>query len=322
MAISYTTQVLNFFLACFKRLGTLKRALYEESITLENGEILTPDLLCFFTEEDDSTFYSTYEFKLRRIEVLTERDLNEELIPQYQKYRRLRVDDLDQNIIPKILKAEMFLNYLFINSEITFIQDIINQVPIQSDTNVYSMNLGNKTFEEIQAEPGTKNYQLMQNIIDLSMNREFWKKIYISFTLEDIVGIKGTGGDKVEVPRFAGVIITNKFIQFIVNRKITDKDTNFSSDDFMDFIFKELFKVINLGEAEKKGFKRKIIMYLDWFAKELIEEINLTEVIRRTGQNRYRIIIRNTSTLEDRCLEIRKKAIAFFQQMKITDFFD
>ncbi|MHA1294524.1 MAG: hypothetical protein ACTSQJ_17935 [Promethearchaeota archaeon] len=214
----------------------------------------------------------------------------------------------------------MFLNYVFINSEINIIRDIINQVPIQNDTNVYSMNLGNKTFNEVQAELGTKNYQLMRNIIYLSTNQEFWKKIYISFTLRDIVGIKGLGGDKVDIPRFAGAILTNKFIQFIVNRKITEKDTNFNSDDFINFIFKEFFKVINIGEAEKIAFKRKIVMYLDWFAKKLIEEINLTEVIRRIGHDKYRIIIRNTSTLEDRCSEIRKKVIAFFRQKKITDF--
>ncbi|MHA1439283.1 MAG: hypothetical protein ACTSPD_17060 [Promethearchaeota archaeon] len=214
----------------------------------------------------------------------------------------------------------MFLNYVFINSEINIIRDIINQVPIQNDTNVYSMNLGSKTFNEVQAELGTKNYQLMRNIIYLSTNQEFWKKIYISFTLRDIVGIKGLGGDKVDIPRFAGAILTNKFIQFIVNRKITEKDTNFNSDDFINFIFKEFFKVINIGEAEKMAFKRKIVMYLDWFAKKLIEEINLTEVIRRIGHDKYRIIIRNTSTLEDRCSEIRKKVIAFFRQKKITDF--
>ncbi|MHA1294525.1 MAG: hypothetical protein ACTSQJ_17940 [Promethearchaeota archaeon] len=84
MPISYTTQILNFFLACFKKLGILKRALYEESITLDNGEKITPDLLCFFTEKDEPNFYSIYEFKLRGIKTLTERDLNEELIPQYQ----------------------------------------------------------------------------------------------------------------------------------------------------------------------------------------------------------------------------------------------
>ena len=174
----------------------------------------------------------------------------------------------------------------------------------------------------IQASEGTENFTLIEWVIELSTEREFWKKIYVSFTLEDVVGIKGLGGAKIDIPRFAGAIITNKFIQFIVNRKITERESNFNADDFMDFIFKEFFKVIHLGEDQKKGFKRKLIMYLDWFARDLIEEINLTEIIRRLGRNKYRIIIRNTITLEERCIEIRKRAITFFQQMKITEFLD
>lgn len=322
MPLNYNTQVLNFFLACFKRIGFLKKALYEESINLEDDVKVTPDLLCFFTKEDGANFYSVYEFKHRSIEAITERDLEEELIPQYQKYRRLQVSHLDQNLIPKIITAEMSLNYVFINTEREIIQDIIDQVPIQEDTSVYSLNLKNKTLKVIQASEGTENFTLMERVIELSTEREFWKKIYVSFTLEDIVGIKGLGGPKIDIPRFAGAIITNKFVQFIVNRKITERDSNFNADDFMDFIFKEFFKVIHLGEDQKKGFKRKLIMYLDWFARDLIEEINLTEVIRRLGTNQYRIIIRNTSTLEERCIEIRKRAITFFQQMKITEFFD
>ncbi len=231
------------------------------------------------------------------------------------------MDDLDQNIIPKILASELLINYLFINSELNVIQDIIAQIPISRDTYVYSMNLDEYILEEIQAERDTLNFQLMNRIIELSRNRDYWKKIYIPFTLEDIIGIKGKDGNRVDVPRYAGAIITNKFIQFIVNSKITQKSTTFSSDDFMDFIFKEFFKAVIIGDDKKIAFKRKIILYLDWVAKKLIQEINISEIIRKLSQNRYRIILRNTSTLEDRCLEIRKRAIAFFLQMKITEFF-
>ncbi len=83
MNISYTTHVLNFFLACFKQLKNLKKALFEISITLSNGEIITPDLLCFITEEDVS-FYSAFEFKQRGIDSVSEEDIQERLIPQYR----------------------------------------------------------------------------------------------------------------------------------------------------------------------------------------------------------------------------------------------
>jgi len=160
----------------------------------------------------------------------------------------------------------------------------------------------------------------MNNILDLSKIEDYWKKIYIPFTLNDIVGIKGKNGNKVDIPRFAGIIITNKLIQFIVNRKITQESSNFTADHFIDFLFREFIQIISIGEDEKKAFKRKIILFLNWFAEDLIQEINISEIIRKIAQNKYNIILRKTETLEDRCIDIRNQAIAFFQQLKITEF--
>ena len=136
-----------------------------------------------------------FEFKKRT--TFTLEDVDDRIRPQYLSYNQITINHLDDILIPRIQNSDIFINYLFYNSDQQVIAQIINVVPIQSA--IYNLNLRQRQMTTLNAIPGNINNQLMERILNLSKEREIWNIIYVPFTFEDIQFFKGKGGAEVDV---------------------------------------------------------------------------------------------------------------------------
>jgi hypothetical protein len=297
-------------------LGNLTRAIYELDIYLQRGNECRPDLFCLFNE-DSNFYYSLFEIKKRNIYKMD--DIVDKIRPQYLSYLRISIDDLDDFLIPKIQNTDIYINYLFHNSDRQIIDQIINDVPIES--NVYSLNLNEYEIKEIRSEQGNYNNSLMQNIINLSNDFDIWNITYIPFTYADIKEFRGKGGNKVDIHNNSGIILSYNFLIFLLSRKIRKESSLFRVDDFIRYVFQNNFSNLNKGWEERKNINRKFNLFLKFICDELPARMEINPVIERV-QERYRILLRQTDTLENRINEIVHEVIEFLRQKRIPDFID
>lgn len=314
--ISGTTKILNYFLACFKRMQNLERVTYELDISLQNGTNSKPDLFCLLTEGDDY-YYSLFEIKQRSVFSLE--DINKKIKPQYLSYKNITINDLDDLLIPRIQNADIYINYLFYDSEQQIINQIINTVPIQSD--VYHLNLNQRQIIAIQSNPGNFNDQLMKNIINLSQETSLWNRIYVPFTYEDVQYFRGRGGSEVDIHNKSGIILAANFMMFVLSRKIRKENTIFIVNDFIKYVFQNNFAKLRIGWEQRTAFERKFRFFLRFICDELPNKIEMNPIIEK-AENGYRILLRHTDTLEKRISEITHEVIEFFRQKRIFDFLD
>lgn len=319
MRLSNQTRVANFLVAAMKSLGGLIKGVLELDIGLNNESTVKPDFMGYF-ELEGINFYLIFEFKKRTI--FSENDINNNIKPQYENYLQIQVKNLDSTLIPVNSKAEVFIDYLFYNSPKDIILKIIDNVPILNPVNIYDIDLKNKKVFEVIVEEGTINHKYMKDLMEISNQNEIWKKVYIPFLLNDILGISGIDDGKINIERNAGIILTNSFLQFIISRKIKEKDTDFRVMEFIDYILRHNYKKINIGRQEKEALRSKVRMFLYFLAEEIHEKIEIPEIMRKLGINHFRIILRNTETIIDRINEIKNEIIFLFTQRKITDYFD
>ncbi|TXT54175.1 MAG: hypothetical protein BAJALOKI2v1_800002 [Promethearchaeota archaeon] len=312
---SKITKILNFLLACFKRIGNLTRAIYELEVSLHDKNC-KPDLFCLLKEKEDF-YYSLFEMKKRSIFSLS--DLDENIRPQYHTYLEIEPTHLDDLLIPKINEANIHINYLFYDSDEHVINQIIKMVPI--DTNVYDLNFQQKRLISIQTESKNLNHSLMEKIIELSNESTVWNKIYVPFTFEDIKEFKGKGGNTVDIHNNAGIILSYNFLMFIFSRKIKGESSNFRTEDFIKYVFQNNYSNLNIGWEERSKYERKFNLFLKFMSEQLTDKMDINPIIvkERIG---YRILLRNTETLRKRIFEITKELINFLRQKRIPDFID
>ncbi|MGQ4873507.1 MAG: hypothetical protein ACP6IY_05465 [Promethearchaeia archaeon] len=315
--LSESTKVLNFLLACFKKLNlNIIRIIFELNINLKKGSECKPDLFCLL-KKNNETFYSLFEFKKRT--VFNEEDINLKLKPQYLNYKQIEIDDLDTNLIPKISDSLIFINYLFYNSEEDIINQIINYIPIES--NVYLLQFKINILKELLSYPNNPNYDLMREIIHISkQDTSVWKKLYIPFTLDDILLIKGMDGKDIRINNNSGIIFTDNLLMFIISRKIQKKKSTFYVDELIDYIFKNNFSNLNIGWEYREALRKKINLALKFISNELPSLIKIKPIIKKI-ENKYQILLKNTESLEKRVYELREKIIEFLKQRRIIDYF-
>jgi hypothetical protein len=319
MKLSNETQLLNLLLACFKKLRILLRAVYELDIQVSNEHYIKPDLICFI--ENQKRFYSIFEFKKRSN--IYENDIEDNIKPQHTNYLLFRPQDLDSSLIPKVIGSPSYLNYLFHSTPNKVISTIINSVPIELPTNVYSVNLSKKKISLIQTEDKTPNQILMEKIMELSENNEYWEKIYIPFTSKDIFDdLYGNKQNEPIVKRKAGIILTNIFFQFILERKIKKKSSIFRISDFFDYIFYYNYDKLTIGIEHERAIENKLRIFLRFIAGELLRRLEIPEIIeRKETNNEFKIVLRNTDTIIDRIGDIKKEIISYFSQKRIDEFY-
>ncbi|MBD3212683.1 MAG: hypothetical protein GF311_08740 [Candidatus Lokiarchaeota archaeon] len=235
---------------------------------------------------------------------------------------QIQVKNLDSTLIPVNSKVQVFIDYVFYNSPKDIILNIIDTVPILKPVNVYCIDLKNKKFFEVIAEEGTLNHKYIKDLMEISNENEIWEKVYIPFLLDDILDISGTNDGKINIERNVGIVLTNSFLQFIISRKIKEKDTDFRVMEFIDYTLRHSYREINIGRSEKEALKSKVRMFLQFLAEEIHEKIETPEIIRKLGTNHFRIILRNTETIIDRIRDIKNEIIFLITQRKITDYFD
>ncbi len=313
--ISSITKTLNFLLACFKKMQNHRRIIYELDISLQNDSNCKPDLFCLLVEEGEF-YYSLFEIKART--VFSEEDINEKIKPQYLSYQNITVNDLDDYLIPRIQNTTIYINYLFYDSERQIIDQIINSVPIQS--NVYHLNLNERQIIAIQSNSGNLNDQLMEKIIELSQETSLWNKIYVPFTFKDIQDFRGKGGKEVDIHNRSGIILAVNFMMFVLSRKIRKEDTLFLVDDFINYVFQNNFENLNVGWEQRKTFKKKFRLFLQFICNELPKKIDIDPIIEKTD-GYYRILLRHTATLERRISEITQELIKFLKQKRLPEFY-
>jgi len=108
------TRTINFLLACFKKLKCLTKLIFEFDLQLSSGEKIIPDLFCYFNYIS-SDFYSIFELKQININPIPN-DQFLRIKNQYHNYLSMTTEDIDDTLMPKILSAEIYINYLFIDS--------------------------------------------------------------------------------------------------------------------------------------------------------------------------------------------------------------
>lgn len=293
-----------------------KKIIYEFDIQLQDGSKSHPDLFCLLTENEDF-YYSLIEFK-RRTATSTE-DIEEKIKPQYTSFQNIKIDDLDDLLIPKIQNADIYVNYIFYNSDPTIITQIINSIPIQSD--VYQIDLDHQTMVSIQSTTGNFNHQLMIHIIKLSQEEEFWNKIYVPFTYDDIQYFRGRGGREVDIHNKSGIILTSNFLMFILSRKIKSEDSSFLVDDFIKYVFQNNFTDLNIGWEHRATLERKFRLFLRFLSDEIPTRLEIKPIIERAERG-YRILLRNTDTLEKRIIEITNEVIEYLKQRRISEWLE
>jgi len=177
-------------------------------------------------------------------------------------------------------------------------------------------------MNSLQITPDSPNSTLLEKIIEYSHDHNYWTKVYLPFTFSDIEEIKGGGGNDVKLPRTAGIIITNSLMTFIISRKIREESSNFSSEDFIEYIYKEAFDNLVIGREMRRAFTKKIKLSLTYISEILINEMEISPLIRKLGINQFQIILRRTETLITRCEEIQNKIIGYLAQTRITEFME
>jgi hypothetical protein len=302
-----------------KSVGGLIKGVFELDIELSNESTVKPDFIGYY-ELEGINFYLIFEFKKRTI--FSKNDINNSIKPQYKNYLQIQVKNFDSTLIPVNSKAEVFIDYVFYNSPEDIILKIIDTVPILKPVNVYCIDLKNKKFFELNVKEGTLNHKYINNLMEISNQNDIWEKVYIPFLLDDILDISGTKDGKINIERNAGIILTNSFLQFIISRKIKEKDTDFRVMEFINYILRHNCREINIGRQEKEALRSKVRMFLHFLAEEIHEKIEIPEIIRKLGINHFRIILRNTETITGRISDIKNEIIFLFTQRKITDYFD
>lgn len=317
MRVCAATKILNFLLACFKKIDQNTKCVYEFNVSLANGTEIKPDLFCYFPLKEK--FYSIFEFKKRN--TTSKEDLNNNIIPQYYRYKKLKTTDLKGYLIPRDKSSKIYLNYIFYKSGIKVVRKIVEDVPLK-ECGIYLLD-SNKKFVEIQKLPNTPNSELWDKISTFSNDHSLWEKIYVPFTLNDILDISGLGGSGVDISRNAGVVITYNFMFFIHQRKIKGEKSTFSIGDFFNYIYKSEYPNLNIGENERKALTGKIRLFLNYISEQILNErgINIDPIIKKKKEGEYQILLRNTDTFTERIKILREKVISYFKQTEITDFF-
>ena len=314
--LANVTKILNFLLAFFKKKKNLERAIYELNIKLKDGTNITPDLFCLI-EENKKSFYCLFEFKKRTKYIKI--DVDDRIRPQYLSYLRIEVSDLDDLLIPRIQNSERFINYLFHDSDHQVIDQIIKNVPI--DTNVYHIELDNNTMVSIQTNLNSINYEMMQDLVDLSKEGLLWNKIYIPFTFQDIQDIRGKNGNRLDIHNRSAIILTNNLMMFLFSRKIKKESNTFRVDDFINYVFQNNFQNLNIGWEYRSSIDRKFRLFLNFFCKELPTRLDIKPIIEKE-KDKFRINMRQTKTFEKRLHEITTEVLEFLKQKRISDYFE
>lgn len=317
MILCETTKILNFLLACFKKINNEIKCVYEFNIDLSDGTDIKPDLFAYLPLEEK--YYSLFEFKKRN--TTSREDIDNSIRPQYEGYNKLEPTDLKGYLIPRVTDSVIYINYIFYNSNKDIVERIVEEVPLE-DCWIYSKTTDN-SLTAIKSIPNTPNSKLWDKITDFSDDRNQWEKIYIPFTLKDIVDIKGLGGSDVKIARNAGIIITNNFMFFIQKKKIKGEKSTFSIREFFEYIYRSEFPNLNVGENEREALTGKIRLFLNYISEQITNEreIDIEPIIKKKSEGEYQILLRKTETITERIDILKEKVIAFFKQTEITDFF-
>jgi hypothetical protein len=317
MGLSLTTRILNFIIAGIKnsKIFKPKKMIWEFSFELNNEEI-NPDLIMFFDSPEE--FYSLIE--IMGISTKWHSDEKNRKLKQFKQYKNLSfsLENLPSERIPA-KNVELFINYIFFDTNRDIIDEFIDDV-IQNDSEIYiySIQTKEKTFEIIQSE-NSNNHKMIMELMQNIDRKLFWRKTYVPFMISDLTSIKGDAQNNVVISRDESRIVVSHVLSFILNRKITNKSSEFYISDLLIYIFED--NIAEIGDQERRGMIRKLRLVLKYLTDELFQNLKL-DVLERINDNKYKIKLRNNKTLIDRFREIEKAVKNYLSQETLLKYFN
>lgn len=312
MGIRPSTRYLNFLIYCIKKSNRYqgKSIAWEFDFTID-GEEIRPDMLVYFNAP--GSFYSLIEL-MYRTKVYDEEDKKN----QYYRYQSLRgkTESLPAEIMPA-KPDPLYINYVFLNTNQNIISKFVEDVLENDGTiHVYEVDTNERHFQSIQKKDNI-NHEFFVETSNNIENNAYWSQQYVPFTVQDLSEVKGQEGNKVKISRVTSRIITSHMLAFIIHRKIIEKTAEFSISEVVDFLFDS--SSVTMGEKERKGMIRKIRLVFKYLHSDLFPTLNL-DVINRISDNKYRIVLRKTATLQDRFKEIEKQVNEHLATRTLDEF--
>jgi len=327
MTISEETRLLNFIVNILIDHNLLKYGVVEYKIHIPNFGTVNPDFFAYLISNKnifDLNCYIIFEFKKRTVA------RNSDFIKlqnQYSGFNKIRSSHLDSSKIPVISSIPIFLNYIFYNTPTHILNSINNHLNFDENCSILYYHTSNRTLQNFKNPVNPIFKTLTQLLVDNSSKLKYWKRFRIPFTIKDLDGIKGLGGNQSNIkidPKTSYSIIISHLCSFILQRKIQKKESKFHIDQFFDFLFLDIKNIIYIEDDEKKSIIKKLALFLN-FISYICNELDF-KFIEIVKPRFYSITLKKSESLATRISSIRslliQKISSMIRQREITEFLE
>lgn len=338
MGISQETRIINFLISSLKKHGYLERGIIEYKIPLPSGNSTRPDFLAYLInpKKPNQKNYLAFEIKLRSLNskdgsIKTSLGTDDicRIKDQYARLSSLTPNSFDQIVIPKNIKAPIYFDYIFYNTSTLVLDEINKNVNFKANDAIlyYFKKKGTQERFHYYQKP---NLNLHNELTDILINdskiARYWSNFFVPFLLKDIEGIKGLGGDPLDVavdPAISANIVLAQLFSFIEQKKVRDEESELDVEDFFDFVFSHLKGLVRIDDEERTAIIKKLRNLLNHIVK-ICNDSNLTLIDTKTV-NKYQIKVRKTENITTRLENLQSKVLKLIddarKQLKLDKFF-
>ncbi|MHA1372284.1 MAG: hypothetical protein ACTSRA_21505 [Promethearchaeota archaeon] len=170
------------------------------------------------------------------------------------------------------------------------------------------------------------HYKITDFLIEDSKIERYWSNLLVPFLLKDLEGIKGVGGDPLDVqvdPSVSIEIVLAQLFSFIEKKKVREEDSELDLEDFFDFIFSHIRGLVRIDDEERNAIINRLRRFLNHVVK-ICNDLNLNLITNTDAVNKYQIKVRKNENLINRLKKIKSEVLKSMderrKQLKLDKF--